>query len=334
MSNYDTITMADYLGHGLEQESDEMIHGSIMDAAKLPAEEFANKNPHDFSDFTTFEGSRIAQEKTQDYWNEGDAAADEVSSAADEKTLSESFKTTGYAAFRENSNLQKKKGRPLGWKRDYGSNGPVKKLGARLKRKDSTIESYKDFTVTKRKDTEALKLSNGDVSQAEDTVSSRQAQVPTQLPLEVDHSAVAKVFATFELIEMVLLRTPMTTILQAQRVNKTFQHVTRRSLKLQQRLWFKPTNSQAFALNPLFHPTIAFPRTCYIINNDTLDMTGLHCPVGSYLGYGNESWQRMLLVQAPRSMKLISISSGVFWHKISTDVKMGEVPVDLPRMFL
>lgn len=88
--------------------------------------------------------------------------------------------------------------------------------------------------------------SSGEQNQAADgsDASSSDAEDDVQQPLD---TAAQKVFATYELLEQILLLIPdivsresMKTILLAQRVNKTFQHVIKRSVKLQQILLFKP----------------------------------------------------------------------------------------------
>lgn len=132
-----------------------------------------------------------------------------------------------------------------------------------------------------------------------------------------------RVFGTFELLEMILLGCGQirahSTVLRAQAVNKTFERVVQRSLKLQRMLFFKAAPLKAgkedgavsFEANPMFQEpdsqlTYNYPgrrwSLLYSTGNGKVNLS-LECPeaIASRLislpGGEGGSWKRMFLAR-------------------------------------
>lgn len=204
-------------------------------------------------------------------------------------------------------------------------------------------------------------LADEDAFTTQDTEESpgmNQAQSQAQVQAEDPglNTAVQKVFTTYELVEQILLKVSavhiedlkylegVKTVLLAQRVDRTFQHVIRRSVKLQRALFFKANPSKKVeegrdgemiyaCWNPLFfHPDVLrridhhFKMLGSRINvfvNPEDEATTVHLSAPSDFAKRPpqdddaplvvESWKRMLLCQDGYAIGDLKVLMGLPW---------------------
>lgn len=154
----------------------------------------------------------------------------------------------------------------------------------------------------------------------------------TNLDTTSDIESVQRVFETYELLEMILLRTDNATVLRGQGVNKTWRDVIQRSESLQQKLFFKPGpvkegwSWKDVVWNPLFlteevpqgaieHGVLRrseVEKNCVLVcPGPDLDVIfALDKPNALVCNTGVESWQRMLYFQGvPADHKMVAMAT-------------------------
>lgn len=123
-------------------------------------------------------------------------------------------------------------------------------------------------------------------------------------------AASARVFATTELLESILLQAPTRTLLLSQRVDKTWQATISGSTKLQQALFFMPLDRGCYTevaatiqygntvTNPLLQPLIQHLRTTLYHPSDLEKLDKIPPPHRmEQWRHENASWRRMLSTQ-------------------------------------
>ncbi|KAK5746935.1 hypothetical protein LTR17_000566 [Elasticomyces elasticus] len=83
-----------------------------------------------------------------------------------------------------------------------------------------------------------------------------------QLMIETTSNAGTRLTNTYELLEMILLRLPVDTLLLSQRVNKQFQSTIANSKPLQQKLFFAPLPTSAVYREPRVNPMFSRLSLC------------------------------------------------------------------------
>jgi hypothetical protein len=120
-------------------------------------------------------------------------------------------------------------------------------------------------------------------------------------------SACSRVFSTTELLEAILSHLPPVHLLHAQLISRTFNTLITSSPKLQQLLFFRPSSTKEWIINPLlrqhFLPWFVMPEEQWGPRRDydvlkLMDWTKSPASLTAGLRV-DASWRKMILVQPP-----------------------------------